>query len=223
MTESSKLSIKSTEALAQAQIKASLEAARYSKLTADKTAFEIRTLKRTEEWALAQDEYHYRYAFTEVVGPVSSQKCQKQLATWHRLNPKCDMEIVFTSPGGSVTDGMALFDYIQEIRRLGHKVNTHVLGIAASMAGILLQAGDTRSMAAESWLLIHEASFGAGGKVGDVEDTVEWVKKVCERILNIFAARSTVSKAFIKSHWRRTDWWIGAEDALKYGFIDEIR
>jgi ATP-dependent Clp endopeptidase proteolytic subunit ClpP len=190
---------------------------------ADKTLQELKTLKRIDTELHATDEYHYRYAFVEAVNTASSLKCQTRLSQWHRLDPTCTMEIVFTSPGGSVVDGMALFDYIKEMQRAGHKVNTHVLGMAASMAGILLQAGDTRSMAVESWLLIHEASFSSSGKVGDVEDTTEWVKKVCERILNIFTARSTCSKAFIKKNWERRDWWVSSEDALKWGFIDEIR
>ena len=55
------------------------------------------------------------------------------------------------------------------------------------MAGILLQAGDIRIMGAESWLMIHEISFGASGKIGEIEDTVEWVKKIQERVVKIFA------------------------------------
>jgi ATP-dependent protease ClpP protease subunit len=95
--------------------------------------------------------------------------------------------------------------------------------MAASMAGILLQAGDTRVMAKESWLMIHEASFGASGKIGDVEDTVEWVKMVQERILSIFSERSGLTKAFLKKNWQRKNWWISSDYALKLNLIDEVR
>jgi ATP-dependent Clp endopeptidase proteolytic subunit ClpP len=210
-------------AQAEAITKANLEAARASRADADKTLLEIKTLKRLDAELYATDAYNLRYAYVEPVNTNSSLKCQNMLSQWHRLYPTRTIEIVFTSPGGSVVDGMALFDYIKEIQRSGHTINTHVLGVAASMAGILLQVGNTRSMAPESWLLIHEASFSSSGKIGDVEDTTEWVKKVCDRILNIFTARSTCTKAFIKKNWERRDWWVSAEDALKYGFIDEIR
>jgi len=72
---------------------------------------------------------------------------------------------------------MALYDYVRGLRRQGHHVTTSSLGYAASMAGILLQVGDKRIMGAESWLLIHEGSFGAVGSVGQVEDTVEWSRR----------------------------------------------
>lgn len=91
------------------------------------------------------------------------------------------------------------------------------------MAGILLQAGDIRVMGRESWLMLHEAAFGAQGKVGEVEDTVEWVKKIQERILNIFAQHSSLSRAQIKRRWTRKDWWIDSDEALRLGFVDEIR
>jgi ATP-dependent protease ClpP protease subunit len=95
--------------------------------------------------------------------------------------------------------------------------------MAASMAGILLQAGHQRIMGRESWLMIHEASFSASGKTGDVEDTVEWVKAMQERILNIFATRSKMTKSALKRKWTRKNWWISSDEALKLGFVDEIR
>ncbi len=177
---------------------------------------------RNEAIELAKDAYHQRYHFASAVDSANVKACMAKLTEWHRRDPECDIEVVFTSPGGSVVDGMALFDFITELRKT-HKVTTSTLGIAASMAGILLQAGDVRVMGKESWLLIHEASFGAGGKIGEVEDTVEWVKKVCDRILDIFEQRAHVKKAFIKRNWSRRDWWISSDEALKHGFVDEVR
>jgi ATP-dependent protease ClpP protease subunit len=98
------------------------------------------------------------------------------------------------------------------------------------MAGVLLQAGSERVMGREAWMLIHEASFLAMGKMGEVTDTVEWVKRLCERITNIFADKAATKtgkspkaiKAFIKKNWTRKDWWISAEEALEYGFCDRV-
>jgi len=176
--------------------------------------------KREKE--LAADEYHFTYTFNGQVSENSVRACISQLSIWSRTVPGCPMEIVFTSPGGEIISGMTLFDYIQVLRRAGHHVTTVSLGMAASMAGILLQAGSERIMGREAWLLIHEASFGAGGKIGEVEDTVKWVKAIQKRILKIFASRSNMTERQIATRWKRTDWWIDSDEALKLGFIDSI-
>jgi ATP-dependent Clp endopeptidase proteolytic subunit ClpP len=170
--------------------------------------------QRTERSHLADDYYMRVYRFTTDVSAASAAKCMGTLALWSRLTPECDIEIVFNSPGGSVVDGMALFDFIQDIRDKGHIVTTSCLGMAASMAGILLQAGDKRTMGRQSWLMIHEASFGAAGKIGEVEDTYEWVKRVQDRILDIFAERSNLDRAELAQNWLRKDWWLSSDEAL---------
>ena len=184
---------------------------------------------RTEKDELAANKYHHVYIFDSSVTSGSVSACIQQLTLWTRSTPNCDIEIVFNSPGGSVIDGLALFDFIQSIRKRGHKVTTSTIGYAASMAGILLQAGDVRVMGKQSWLLIHEASFGAGGKIGEVEDTVEWVKRVMKRVINIFAERcqatnapKKLTKRQIAANWKRKDWWISSDEALDFGLIDAI-
>lgn len=180
--------------------------------------------QRAAEQELATDKYHHRYSFDVAVADTPVEACIKQLAEWHRLDPECDIEIVFLSnPGGAIIAGLALFDYICMLRRAGHKVTTSTLGMAASMAGILLQAGDVRVMAKESWLLIHEATFAAMGKVGEVEDTSDWVKRIMKRVLKIFADRSNLSVGQLNRRWRRKDWWIDSDEALKLGLVDEVR
>jgi len=177
--------------------------------------------KRKKE--LATHEHHHVYFFKGSVSDDSAQKCMDQLTQWVRNDPGCDIEIIFNSPGGGITAGMALWDHIQYVRGEGHKVTTSTIGMAASMAGILLQAGDVRVMGKESWLLIHQASFGAQGSFGDVEDTVKWVERIQERIIAIFAERSKLTKAQIKRKWHRTDWWISSDEALQLGLVDEVR
>jgi ATP-dependent Clp endopeptidase proteolytic subunit ClpP len=179
------------------------------------------TEKRKEE--LAAHKYHHIYLFKGAVDDSTAAKCMDQLTLWMRNEPKCDIEIVFNSPGGSITAGLALWDHIQFVRAAGHKVTTSTIGMAASMAGILLQAGDVRVMGKESWLLIHQASFSTGGSFGEVEDTVKWIERIQDRILEIFAARSKMTKAQIKRKWHRSDWWISSDEALKLGLVDELR
>ena len=133
------------------------------------------------------------------------------------------MEIIFSSPGGSIIDGFELFDHIQQLRNDGHHITTGTLGMAASMAGILLQAGDTRWVGQQAWVMIHRAAFGAWGKTFEIEDEVKFVKRMEERILDIFTSRSKLSRNKIKRNWDRKDWWISAEEAITLGLVDEIR
>lgn len=196
--------------------------ARKASAEADSFELELAKKQRVEASELAKDEHARIYVFDKEVSSSSVKELVVKLAEWSRIDPKCNIEIVFNSPGGSVIDGMALFDYITQIRDKGHLVTTSSLGHAASMAGILLQAGDVRKMGRESWLMIHEASFGTYGSTGQVEDMVEWVKAVQEHILKIFAERSNMTVAQLRRKWHRKNWWIDADEALKLGLIDEI-
>jgi ATP-dependent Clp endopeptidase proteolytic subunit ClpP len=178
---------------------------------------------RSREREKASDEENYLYRFAGEVSKNSVTNCMKKLTQWSRLNPKCDMEIVFSSPGGSIIDGFELFDFIQDLRSRGHHITTGTLGMAASMAGILLQAGDTRWVGGQAWVMIHRAAFGAFGKTYEVEDEVEFVKRIEERILEIFISRSKLTKQKIKKNWDRKDWWISADEAVELNLVDEVR
>ncbi len=178
--------------------------------------------QRKEKEYLAADKYNFLYVFDDPVNATSVKSCISQLTVWIRNNPKQDVEIVFNSPGGDIVEGMALFDFIQLVRDKGHHVTTTALGMAASMAGILLQAGTKRVMGKEAWVLLHEASFGTAGKIGDVEDKVEWVKRIMKRIRKIFATRSKLTEGQISRRWKRKDWWLSSDDCLKLGLVDEV-
>lgn len=184
---------------------------------------ERRDAERKEAEKLAGNLFHHLYHFSSGVDDASVSRCMDQLTVWHRQQSDCEMEIIFTSPGGSIIAGMMLFDFIQTMRRAGHHVVTGTLGMAASMAGILLQAGDHRWMGKEAYVLIHQASFGAQGTFGKVEDEVKLVKMMQRRIVNIFAQRAKVKASFIERNWKRTDWWLSSDDCLKHGFVDEVR
>lgn len=196
-----------------------------AKAQSEAAVYEIQRAReeRIERTVLADNKFHHVYQFVGAVGGTSVKECIDQLTVWMRNDPGCDIEIIFNSPGGDVVNGLAMWDFLQSLRRAGHKLTTTTYGYAASMAGILLQAGEVRVMGRESWLMIHEASFGVGGKMGEVEDQVKWVARVQERILDIFAARSNLTKAQLRTKWRRTDWWISSDEALELGLVDVLR
>ena len=208
-----------TEALARKNI----AEAEQAEIELKKAKLDFDQKLKQRDKAEAIDEENYLYRFSTEVSSASVKSCMTKLTEWHRINPKCDIEIIFSSPGGSIIDGFELFDHIQCLRNDGHHVTTGTLGMAASMAGILLQAGDTRWIGHQAWMMIHRAAFGAYGKTFEVEDEVKLVKRMEERILDIFTTRSKLTVQKIKRNWDRKDWWISADEAKQLCLIDEIR
>tara|TARA_Y100000389_G_C17469866_1_gene529359 strand:- start:6710 stop:7522 length:813 start_codon:yes stop_codon:yes gene_type:complete len=171
----------------------------------------------------SRDDKNYLYRFNDKVSSGSVKMCMEILTEWHRLDPKCAIEIIFSSPGGSIIDGFELFDFLQDLRYQGHHLTTGTLGYAASMAGVLLQAGDVRWVGQQAWVMIHRAAFGASGKTFEIEDEVRFIQRIEGRILDIFTSRSNLSKQKIKKNWDRQDWWLSADQAMEMGLVDEIR
>ena len=188
-----------------------------------KASIDYEKAVRTRRKELAVDEENHLYRFSGTVNNLSVERCMSKLTEWARIDPKCDIEIVFFSPGGSIIDGFELFDFIEGLRSAGHCITTGSLGMAASMAGVLLQAGNHRWIGHQSWMMIHRAAFGAIGKTFEVEDEVKFVKRMEERILDIFVSRSKLTGSKIKRNWDRKDWWINADECVKLGLVDEIR
>lgn len=179
-------------------------------------------VEQLEAERLASDYEHRVYRLLGPVTAASAKAAVETLVMWHRLDPACDITFVIDSPGGGIIEGLHLYDTILWLRNEGHEVTTITNGMAASMGGILLQAGSKRVAGPSASVLIHEASFGAAGSFGQVEDQVEFVKKLQDRLLDILAERSSLTKAQIKNRWTRKNWWLDAKEALKFGFIDEI-
>jgi ATP-dependent protease ClpP protease subunit len=132
--------------------------------------------------------------------------------------------ITIDSQGGSVTDGLALYDQILRMRRGGSYITTRGTGIVASMAAVLLQAGDERIMDARAKMLIHEGSSIISGQLtrAEQEDMKVFQDMLLSDILDIISERSTLSKRQIQARWKRKDWWLTAEQAVKNGFADRV-
>ena len=195
---------------------------------AEKAELELNAVREKEQ-ARQRSDYHCRlYQFDGQVDSGSVAKCMATLREWDRLDPTCPIEIIFNSPGGAVIHGMALFDLITRLSQRGggrHHVTTGAQGYAASMGGILLQAGDVRWIGRQSYLMIHEISAGTGGKIGEMKDDVKFYDAICDRVVTIFVERAggkITRKKFIDS-WTRSDWWLLSDEALKLGFVDEVR
>jgi len=188
---------------------------------ARQTEIETVELERRYQDFKAGDQFNRVYRFTDSVHEQSFNHCMDTLARWTRLNND-PIEIIFFSPGGEIIQGLALFDFIQGIRAKEVKVTTGATGMAASMAGVLLQAGDHRWIGEQSWMLIHRPSTAAIGALYEVEDTLEFTKRLEEKLITILMSRSKLTPEIIKEKWQRKDWWLTAEEALDFGLVDEV-
>jgi ATP-dependent Clp endopeptidase proteolytic subunit ClpP len=163
------------------------------------------------------------YLFSDEVGEDSVRRALETLDRWHRRNPGAPIEIILNSPGGRVTEGLALFDYLRWLSGQGHHITTVALGRAASMGSVLLQAGDTRVVGRNSMIMLHEVSAGAIGTVQRVQDQVEHMNRVQEQLIALLCDRSKLTPAKLRKRWVHHDWWLSATEALELGLVDEIR
>lgn len=143
-----------------------------------------------------------------------------QLLFLQSEDPKKDIYFYINSPGGHVYDGLAIYDTMQFI---SNDVQTIGIGLQASMGAFLLSSGTKgkRFMLPNAKAMIHQPSSGARGKITDMEiDLQEGI--ALKHKLNLILAKNTGQplKRIEKDSDR--DYWITAEDSVKYGLVDEI-
>jgi ATP-dependent Clp protease protease subunit len=133
---------------------------------------------------------------------------------------KKDINIYINSPGGSVTDGLAIYDTIQF---LTCDVNTFCIGMAMSMGAVLLAAGTKgkRYALPNSAVMIHQVRGGTQGAVPDVERSIEFMFGQNKRLMQILAHHTGRSEEEVKADSAR-DKFMTAEEAKTYGLVDEV-
>ncbi len=136
-------------------------------------------------------------------------------------DPERDISIYINSPGGSVSDGLAIYDTIQYIRP---DVQTICIGLAASMGALLLAAGTNgkRSSLPNSKIMIHQPSGGFRGTAADIEIHARDILKERERLNRILSEHTGQTEEKISQDVDR-DKFLDPQDALEYGIIDKIQ
>lgn len=194
------------------------------KLTADADIAELKLAQelRADEDASASEYEHRIYSFTGDVKQSSVEECIATLGQWARRED-APITVVFNSPGGTVSDGFALYDFMRLLSRRGNEITTVAMGRTASMGGILMQAGDHRIMGRNAYFHIHEVSSGTYGKVAEMTDDMDYYKRLWTRCAATLAERSTMTARQIKTRAERKEWWLDADEALRLGFVDAIQ
>ncbi len=135
-------------------------------------------------------------------------------------DPDADIQLYINSPGGVITSGMAIYD---TMRYLKCEVSTLCIGMAASMGAFLLSAGakGKRKALPHAEMMIHQPSGGARGQATDIEIQAEQILRVKKTMNQLLADHTGQPLRTIERDVER-DHYMTADQALKYGLIDEI-
>lgn len=145
---------------------------------------------------------------------------QAQLLFLQSVDSSKDIQIYINSPGGSVYAGLGIYDTMQFVKP---DVATICTGIAASMAAVLLCAGEKgkRSALKHSRVMIHQPMSGTQGQVSDMEIAVRETLKVKKELYDIISSHSGKSYEQVEKDSDR-DYWMTSNEAQDYGMIDEV-
>ncbi|CAG0960652.1 ATP-dependent Clp protease, protease subunit [Myxococcaceae bacterium] len=143
-----------------------------------------------------------------------------QLLFLEAEDPEKDVHMYINSPGGSVTAGLAIYDTMQYVRP---DISTLCVGMAASMAAVLLAAGATgkRFALPNSRIMIHQPWGGFQGQATDIDIQAREILKTKQRMNEILAAHSGRPVDEIARDTER-DYYMSGEDALGYGLVDRV-
>jgi len=143
-----------------------------------------------------------------------------QLLFLEAEDPEKDINLYVNSPGGSVTAGLGIYDTMQYVKP---PINTICLGQAASMGALLLTAGakGKRYALPNARVMIHQPLGGFQGQATEIDIHAREILKIRERLNDIMAKHTGQSIEKI-SHDTERDYFMSAEEAKKYGLIDEV-
>lgn len=156
----------------------------------------------------------------EEVTEMTANVVVAQLLHLANENPDKDIQLYINSPGGSVYDGLAIYDTMQYI---APDVQTIGIGLQASMGAFLLSSGakGKRFVLPNARVMIHQPSSGTRGKVTDQEISLRESIALKERLATIMADNTGQKLDKIKADMER-DYWLSAADAVAYGLADEV-
>ncbi len=156
----------------------------------------------------------------EEVNATTASLVVAQLLYLEAQDPDKDIQFYINSPGGSITDGMAIYDTMQYIKC---DVSTICIGMGASMAAFLLSSGTKGKRLAlpNAEIMIHQPSAGTQGQVTDMALHLKRFERIKERMNRIMAANTGSSVEEITAACER-DNFMSAEEAKDFGLVDKV-
>ena len=129
-----------------------------------------------------------------------------------------ELEIYINSPGGSVFDGVAIYN---QIKRHKARKRVYVDGLAASIASVIAMAGDEISMASNAMMMIHDPWGMAVGTADEMRKYAETLDQVKSTLIDTYVARSGSDRAKVEE-WMGAETWMDAKTAMERGFCSAI-
>lgn len=156
----------------------------------------------------------------EEVNATTASLVVAQLLYLEAQDPDKEIQLYINSPGGSVTDGMAIYDTMQYVKC---DVSTICVGMAASMGAFLLSSGTKGKRLAlpNAEIMIHQPSAGTQGQVTDMAIHLKRMELIKKRLNNILAENTGKSVETITADCER-DNFMTAEEAKEYGLVDKV-
>ena len=154
------------------------------------------------------------------VNDYTANVIQAQMLYLDSVDPEKDISLYINSPGGSVYAGLGIYDTMQYVNS---DVSTICTGMAASMAAVLLVAGQSgkRYALPHSRVMIHQPMGGIQGQASDIEITAREILKLKEELYRIISDHSGQPFKKVEADSDR-DYWMIASEAKEYGMIDKI-
>ena len=184
-------------------------------------------LRGSEQLAVGLDDSVYNrllkeriiFLGSEVNTQVANRICA-QLLLLSAEDPDRDITLYINSPGGSVYDGMAIYDTMQYV---SNDVSTIALGMAASMGQMLLCAGTAgkRYALKHARIMMHQASGGIGGTAADIAIQAEQMIHTKKLLIDLIAQHTGQSAEQVEADSDR-DRWFSADEAKDYGLVDHV-
>lgn len=158
-----------------------------------------------------------------LTGPINDTVANLVIAQMLFLaskDPKKDIHLYINTPGGSVTAGLAIYDTMQYISA---PVATICFGLAGSMGAVLLASGERgkRYALPNTEVLLHQVAGGATGKAAEIEITARQIIKIKNRLNKILSSHSGQPLKKVEKDTER-DFYLSADEAKKYGLIDQV-
>lgn len=137
---------------------------------------------------------------------------------FNEIKNSASIEVYINSPGGSLVDGLAIYNILSSVR---NKLTTINVGLAASISSIIFLAGETRIGYENSFYMIHNPSAYTYGGSDDLRRDADLLDQMKRQLVQIYKSYSTLSEEEIEK-FMDDETWLNGNDAMKYGFVTEV-
>lgn len=158
------------------------------------------------------------YLMEDITPGLAHETCQT--LHWLDRRSRAPVRVWISTAGGEIFAGLAIHDAIAQMRS---PTMTIAIGWTASMGAVIFQAGQTRLMAPNAFMMIHEPStVFAEGSTSKIQDEAQLLRRLQNRSLDILGNRSNLKRKEIEEMLTRKDAWLDAAEAVKFGLADGI-